>query len=305
MNHRRLKSAHLDKEAKHFLALERELRALWRQKLNAPLVELDEPFIRGYERFFVLKESTRRRKDANQITKALAYFQNHEYCRKGWFRGGSPLRKRWKKGEVGSHHLRRPNLASLIKADFPDHLYRYVKVTCPRSTYMVPATRTLNREQLTRRARFQYPGLFESRTQPRLVTHLPLHDPALEARLDELYDILWGSYQQGKITKALHRRKWRDFDLPPIEKSIREDFRYQLDEANSDPSIQSAVSPRFFCALTQQLFQHTQSDLFLLGNLRSQTQKSTAGCRSHIGDNLLRHCTQVAGLGRSALFFKG
>ncbi|YCM42959.1 hypothetical protein V2O64_16755 [Verrucomicrobiaceae bacterium 227] len=249
MNHHP-KSEWLEKRAKDYRRLHEEQRQLCHEKYHAPLVELDEPYLRGYERFFVLSKAALRRKDAEKLSYVLQFFQHHEYCRKGWFRNIHPPGKRWAKGEVGKHFLRRPQLNDLIKASLPRSLYPYIKARFLDLENGLPPVRLLKKHQQFERVTFRHSNLLRTHTRVRLVTHLPLHDPALEARLDQLDTILWNGANRGAVNKALHRRHWKGCQPSPRVRAKLEDFRQQLEEANSDPTIKSAVSLRFFSALS-------------------------------------------------------
>lgn len=251
MNHRRSRSVRLEKRAKEFRRLHQERRRLWLEKFHAPFVEIEEPFIRGYERFFILTDEARERSDAPEISEALSFFQNHQRCRHGFFRHGSPGPRKggWRKGEVAPHQLKRTRLADLEKVKFPRHLGRYIHHASLDLSRAIPPRRYLTHYQFFRKASFAHRKLLKSHVQPYLVTHLPLHDPALEARLDSLDKILNQSGHQGELSKAIYQKHWHWNHRPLYEKFIREDFRQQLHEANSDPSIKSAVSPRFLISL--------------------------------------------------------
>ncbi len=235
--------------SRHYRQLYREYQDLLKQQKNQPVVPLKEPFIRGFERYFALSKEALERPDVENLTIILPYFQNHQYCRKGIFRVGKPKGRQWTKGEVGPHQLRRPLLGDLVKGSFPRSLYSYLKPHYffrPTQNPMKPKPK---RGHFLHKIKFRYPQLFESITQKYLVTHIRLIDPKVESRLTELEKILWGEQHRGQVTKALHWRSYRWWDTPHITiKSSLDDFRQQLDEANHDPQIPSAVSPRFFSA---------------------------------------------------------
>jgi hypothetical protein len=244
------KAIRIQQRSKYFRRLHAEERELWLEKYHAPKVELDQPFQRGWERFFILSEKAKLREDAEDLAFILRFFRNHQYCRKGWFRTGQPNGRRWFKGEIEKHRLPTPGIDDLIAACFPRRLYPYFKARYLNLLEGLPPVRKLKPHQRFEKITFRYPHLFTSRTQPYLVTHLPLHDPALEARLHEIKTILWHTGPRGEIYKALHHRKyrWDENELSKSEQSMRENFKDQLKEANSDPTIQSAISPRFFSA---------------------------------------------------------
>ena len=253
MKHSRSKPTRIEKHSKEIRSLYHEYRRLEDEKRNIPPVELDEPFIRGFERFFVLTPQAQRRADAEKLSLVLKYFQHREHCRKGWFRNSMNPQKRWAKGEIGPHHLCRPQLTNLIKKSFPKRLYPFVKSRCMDLLNGLPPIGRLKKHQLYERVTFRFPHLLESHIQPHLITHLCAHDPELEARLDYIEERLWGGSESAAVTKTLHSRHWYREDPSRTEKSARDDFRQQIIDANSDPTIQSAISPRFFCAWTLQL----------------------------------------------------
>ena len=232
--------------AKNYRQLHKEYQRLCRQHYHAPLCELDEPFFRGYERFFVLTEKAQQREDADKLAFVLEYFQAYQFCRKSQFRTGKPSGRRWAKGEIGAHLIRRPTFDELVSKSFPRALYPHLKSRFLDFQNPLPPYRRLKTYQKHQKLSFRNQSLLRSHTQPHLVTHLPLHDPELEARLSELYRLLWQGDRQGEVSKALYRKHWRRCYPSREQILIREDYRHKLHEANSDPSIKSAVSPRFF-----------------------------------------------------------
>ncbi len=255
----------IQQRANHFRRLYKEEHKLWLEQNNAPMVKLDEPFQRGYERFFVLAPAAQVRGDAEDLSEALAYFQQHQYCRKGQFRIGAPTARKggWQKSEVGTHLLKKRSFAEILGMGFPNRLSPFIHVKKVDLSNGIPPLRLRNRWDGSRRANFAASDLIKSHTQPFLVTHLREHDPKLEARINEINDLLWKGANQGSVHKALDLRNYRRFSFKRdrlCEQRFREDFRQQLDEANSDPTIQSAVSPRFFCAFFQTHRRPSHSD---------------------------------------------
>lgn len=247
---------HIQQRAKYFRRLYKEEHKLWLKQNSTPMVEPDEPFQRGYERFFVLTPEALLRKDAEDLSEALAYFQQHQFCRKGQFRIGAPVAKKggWQKGEVGTHLLKKRSFAELLKLGFPGRLSPFIHIKNVDLSNGIPPPRLRKRWDGSRRVNFTAVDLIKSHTQPYLVTHLPEHDPDLEAGIDKLNTILWKGAHQGAVHKALHLRNYRRYSFkryPLGERRFREDARHQFHEANSDPGIKSAISPRFFCALFQ------------------------------------------------------
>lgn len=246
MLHHQQKSTRRSLRSKHFRDLYQEEQDLRRQKYEAPLVELEAPFIRGYERFFILTEEAKLRQDADKLTAILEYFQNYEKCRKGLFRTHSPSSHYFSKNQVADHYLKRPPLTDLVKKSLPRVLYPYIKARSIDFLAPVPRFRRLKHHQRHEKLTFRYHQLVKSYTQPHIVTHLPLHDPKLEARLQELDTILRESGHRGEVNKALHIRKWRECGISSTEESVLENHQDQLKEANTDPNLKSATHPRFF-----------------------------------------------------------
>jgi len=245
LHHHRKSSAHTFR-SKEFRQLHQEYQKICREKFRASEAKLETPFQRGYERFFILTEQAKRRDDVDQLAFVLKFFESYQYCRKGQFRTGKPEGRRWAKGEVGKHQIQRPYFNDLVKKSYPRTLYPYLKSYHLDFLEPVPPYRRMKHHQKNQKVTFRYQRLIQSHTQPHVVTHLPLHDPEREARLEELERILWRGSRPGEVRKALHLKRWHYFDRPLEEKIILADFRHQLHEANSDPSLKSAVSPRFF-----------------------------------------------------------
>lgn len=70
---------------KHLLGLYKEYLKLSRVQSSAPLIELDEPYQRGWVRFFRLRDDASRREDASTLKEILDKINVYQYCRKGTF----------------------------------------------------------------------------------------------------------------------------------------------------------------------------------------------------------------------------
>lgn len=254
MKHQRAKAKRLCQESKLIRRISKEYKELCVKAWNVPIVPLAEPYQRGYERFLRPTRAAEKRGEINDLRIALSYFQQHDFCRRGLFRYGNSRGSKgtWKKGEVGPHSLRYHSLAKLIKLGYPAHLSRYIDVEAEDLSQGLSRNPRLSSWQRTQRVSFIATSLIESHTRPYWVTHIRQIDPILEARIREIDQFLWGGRHTGAVHKALHLRNFHRFSFlrhPLGERIFREDAKRQAEEINLDPSIKSAVSPRFFISL--------------------------------------------------------
>ena len=234
------------KNEKWIRSLYRELQDLIERQQNTPKVKLDEPFQRGFERFFVLTEEALRRSDAQEMEEALEYFQNYQHCRKGIFAERYWKSHRRKEKAPSEHFLVRPHLVRLLKKGISQTSLRYVS-----STRYDLSDRFINRQALMKydcrhRVRFRYPKLIHSQVQPHIVTHLPLHDRDLEARIEEIQKILFEGSHTALVHRSLHWRSWKNYEERLCERSSREDFKSQLEDFLNDHSSKARLTRAFF-----------------------------------------------------------
>ena len=107
------------------LRLEKEGRELWSQLREAPLQKLDEPYQKGWERFFALSEEERRRKDADELALALAYICSYQRSAVNPFVIYRFKSRRWIPWE---HNLSGLAPRTMLSRKVPERLFKYFRV---------------------------------------------------------------------------------------------------------------------------------------------------------------------------------
>jgi hypothetical protein len=247
MAKRRLKT----REEKALLQMEKERQTLCRALWNAPLVDLEKPYQRGWYREFELTEKARRRSDVAALEELLTFANNVQCCRKGKFLRFDPDSGR----EVPRRHqLRRFPLFELRRLSFPPDLYCYLKHE--GSSRLV--TKSLLEEPGSR-----WSGKFEvncshyfcSVTKPLIITQRKVDMPATRARIAEIenhFDQIHGWHRW----RNLRGRRWRRYDYAISPERQRE--RQELKELHE---------------------KHDESRAFFVGMTRTRMSSRSAGAQ--------------------------
>lgn len=179
---------------KHLLSLHKEHRKLLNVQRSAPLIELDEPYQRGWVRFFRLRDDASRREDAETLKEILDEINVYQYCRKGTF-----TQKNKKTGveEPIGHNPKKYNVKEWCLYKWPPIYHKYFEIRL--------VTERNWRNQLVRNQRyvFKYPFYFVSHIEKHFVTHQRVGMPEIDARLAEIEDCLYQQDIQGRLDNLL------------------------------------------------------------------------------------------------------
>lgn len=185
------------REDKVILHLAGERQKLSRVLWDAPLVDLEKPYQRGWYREFELSESAKRRKDADRLVELLEFVKRVEVCRRGKFlHYDLDLRKEVPK----KHGLKSFCLHDFKRLGLPDPLYQYFRLT---GTFR-PVTREMVSglsDRWSGKLVVRCPQYFVSITKPLIVTQQKVDMPATRARIDEIENHFertkgWERYQR-------------------------------------------------------------------------------------------------------------
>ena len=207
---------------------EKRLRALMRERVRlqavlweAPLVELEQPFQRGWLREFRLTDRAKRRENADQLCRLLKVVNHRQYCRRGDFTTWCGEKKRRRPAE---HGLRRPHLWQLLREGVDPKLFKYF--------------RHIGSGAVVSRAHLQYwigrrwngrlevvcPEYFSRIIKPWIITHQKVDLPEARARLAEIDACLeaengWERWLRLRGCGVSARSGW---DGPsPVEKRVK------------------------------------------------------------------------------------
>lgn len=162
---------------KQLLSLHREYRKLLDIKHSAPLLELDEPYQRGWVRFFRLREDASHRKDVDKLLEILDKINVFQYCRKGTFMQCNP---RTGKTEPIGHHPKIYNVGEWEKLAWSGDYARYFEIR------LVTELNWKNQPVRNQRYVFIYPFYFVSHIEKHFVTHQRVAMPDIEKRIAEI-----------------------------------------------------------------------------------------------------------------------
>lgn len=186
---------------KYYRSLYKEYQKLLNIQRSAPLIEIDEPYQRGWVRFFRLRDDASRRIDAPALTEILKRVNVYQYCRNGTFMEKNP-----KTGisEPIGHHPKRYSKKDWSRLGWPESHQKYFE------TRLVTERNYKNQWVRNQRYVFKYPFYFVSCTEKHFVTHQRVNLPDVESRITEIMNY----FDHHQVWHRLHhlfgeRCRWR------------------------------------------------------------------------------------------------
>lgn len=191
---------------KQLRGMERERRVLRQIQWDFPLVPLEQPYPRGWERWFEWTPEALRRDDAARLPKLLEVLQNREVSRWQDFR-----RYVWKlRKEIPiPHEIPQWSLWSYTKLKLPNELWGYFE-TYPHGPLSQPGHLEYLREiRWGGPITFRHPHWLVSRLGPHWITHRRVAMPEVESRIAEIE--AWMDRTRGwqKLSRLHGKRQWR------------------------------------------------------------------------------------------------
>lgn len=189
---------------KRLRALDRERRELWEKRRNLGWVELKPPVMRGWNRFFVLREDVARSRHAGFFQGILDKINTVQWCNRKDFR--RIKRKDRKRGLVEKgQELRHLQDWEMVKLGFTEgelsffeerRKYDYAR-RCVRTWYV-----------------FTEPWRFVRRVEPNIITKARIRDEEIEKRLKEIENVIAYNHLAPAISKvkgdSYNARWWKD-----------------------------------------------------------------------------------------------
>lgn len=191
---------------KELRALERELRVLRRIQWDAPLVPLDQPYQRGWERWFEWTPEALLLDDVERPEKLLEVLQKREVSRWQDFR--SYVWKRRKQVPM-PHKSPQWSLWSFVRLKLPPELWgnfethRYGPLNQPGNL------ETLREIRWGGPISFRHPQWLVSRLGPHWITHRRVAMPEVESRIAEIEAWMDRSGGWQKLGRLHGHRRWR------------------------------------------------------------------------------------------------
>jgi hypothetical protein len=202
----RLQSARRKKRMQHedfekkLLALHREQRELYKQERALGWIELKPPVMRGWKRFFVLREDVARSKHAAFFEGILNKINKVEYSSRKDFK--VKKRRGGKKVHVArDQQLLRPDEYHFRKLGFSEKETQLFEVRYVKEKWM---------KQPQKIFVFVEPWRFVLRVRPNMITRIRARDEQIERRKHYINSFLEKNALQGKLSRLLgDSYRWR------------------------------------------------------------------------------------------------
>ena len=223
------RSLHFTGRDRMLLSIDRERRELWNQLWRAPLEKLEEPYQKGWERYFVLSKQAERRRDAAELAEALELVRNYQRCAVNPF-----LIKRsvGKKKVPWEHNLSGIRARRFLSLKVSLSLMHYFRIRL-REPLTAQRLRELVNSRWGGKLWFRYPEYAVSLVQPYWITHVRVALPEVESRLHEIEGILnrdGNSFRLERL-KDIGVRKWMRYDERGQDLKEEERVRREVQQA--------------------------------------------------------------------------
>jgi hypothetical protein len=182
---------------KELLKLNREYANLWKAKYSGEAghyVELEEPYQQGWERYFVLRDDAKNRRDAHVLNKLLDILNVTIHCHRRDF-----MTKDWRTGKWVpiTQTIKTLDVGSWKKLNERERSYFSGSWECVGKDWHTKEKRWEFRYH------FHYPEYFVFRVEPLYVTHQWIPNSDWETKHAELYHYICNNNLWPKINKAL------------------------------------------------------------------------------------------------------
>lgn len=198
---------------KKLLAIERERSALRQQQRELGWTELDPPVMRGWKRYFVLREDVARGKHRGFFQQILEKINTVQVSDKKTF---TAKRRKWgRKIEVAREQ-------KLLMPD--EHQFRRMNFSEREKQFFYEFTDRGHRGKTVKRFAFVEPWRFVLRVRPNLITKTRIRDEAIEQRLQEIKEYLVQNDLEGTLDHLLfgrQRYRWKTDDR------LKEKYRFK------------------------------------------------------------------------------
>ncbi|MGJ8675899.1 MAG: hypothetical protein ACSHX0_00085 [Akkermansiaceae bacterium] len=195
---RRDKARQRQQADRALINLSKERYRLDKMIREAPLVELEEPYQRGWIRYFILTDEALRRKDAERFQALLEYLQNIQHAKHRHFMIQNHQKSR--RLRPIKHRLGFLSVSMTIRLKIPDELLSYLVTHKRRPIYTRARLNELMLSRYSGQIKVRHPHYFEPKVEPYMITHSRVALPEVESRLAEVEAILYQPQNSGRLT---------------------------------------------------------------------------------------------------------
>ncbi len=168
-----------------------------------------EPYKRGYDRWFGLRDDVKKRDDANRIAECLVFVQNKDWSKNKDFVKKDYKTKKMVKVELGIKDVDKKIFEDETKV--PLYLHKYFELTF-YPPYHIKIGKSLHITPGRWVYRFKDKHMFKYVVKPHWVTHAYVVDPDLQSREQELKNIIDNSNLWIKYYKYMSKSNGYDYD---------------------------------------------------------------------------------------------
>lgn len=212
-SHRKIRRSYKDTLEKRIIALDRRRREIFNEIRNLPLIELEEPYQRGYKRYFVLRSDIAQGISAPMFEKILAIINTTQYHHDDKFQ----TKKKRKRKRV---YIDKPQeLKNLSEYDWNKN----PKILLSDKEKAYFELRDIYNKYSSKPQKeyvFAQPWRFILQVEPNMITHVRQIDIELEKELKFIDTFIEQRNLQGKLNKMYGRKKTykaynKSWDLSP------------------------------------------------------------------------------------------
>jgi hypothetical protein len=175
---------------KKLRALDRERRDLWQKQRNLGWVKLEKPVIRGWKRFFVLRDDVAESIHAEFFKSILDKIGTVNFSNRKDFKARKKRVKKWGY-ETKKQELLKPEAWQLKKMNFTEKEQSFFEEKV-----------ILNKHRLWVKVyEFKEPWRFVLKIKPNMITHTRVRNVEMESRAAELDNYFDMNYLQPRLDK--------------------------------------------------------------------------------------------------------
>jgi hypothetical protein len=205
---RQKKRAVKEAQEKLLISLHKERRQLWQQQRNLGYVELNPPIVKGWKRYFVLRDDVARSKDAAFYQGILDKINKVECCNRKDFKRRTKYIRRRKEWKPVEQTVKQSEHWEFVKLNFTEK---------EKILFEEKYVKRQWKKELVRVYVFKEQWRFVLRIRQNIVTKVKLLDVELERRLKEIDDYLERTNQGNTLDRILGHsvRRWQRWSTEP------------------------------------------------------------------------------------------
>jgi len=239
------KSAEGYRQREKFLRkLRQRQRELFDIKHDAPEVELEEPYLRGKVRSFVISQRLADLPEGKEIAETLNYVNRRQYSRRGDFKVYHRKIKKWEPQGINLHRMK---VASALRKKIPDRLLKHFVELNGKPIGSRARLYEMLRNLYPHKIAFRYPNAVEVVTEDYWVTHRKACLPVVDRELEEIESLVkshgWDTHFYGvwgvewrRCEKRIKRRRLRLTEAAQIREGLETLYSEQYNEKGEEQS---------------------------------------------------------------------